>query len=170
MSLLSLIKASQCGDKEALLKIITKFQPSIKKFSAFLNYYGAETDLVIGLIESTQKLQLSKLNFISEAVLVQYVYNCIRNNYIQLSKKHKLQFNNLEYEAQYVTLSYCHNLEDKLYLEAILNILTEIQRKVLLYYYVYDISDIEIAIKFNISRQAVNKTRRKALEHLRKLA
>lgn len=49
--LLDLIDEANNGDKNALLEIIFRFNYTIKKFSRELKYDGAESDLIISLIE-----------------------------------------------------------------------------------------------------------------------
>ena len=49
-----------------------------------------------------------------------------------------------------------------------LSLMSAKQRKVLVSYYYYNYSDIEIAKMLNISRQAVNKLRNHGLQFLRK--
>ena len=55
--LFQLIESSQNGDKAALLLVIERFSPSIKKFSRKLGYDGADTDLIISFIKNYQRIK-----------------------------------------------------------------------------------------------------------------
>ena len=65
--------------------------------------------------------------------------------------------------------SSCEEIETKILLRNALNSLSDLQRNILIKRYFKDYSDEQIACTLNISRQAVNRTKNRALEKLRKL-
>ena len=86
--LYKLVKESQAGNKQSLLEIINTFSPLIKKHSRNLNYDGAETDLVITLIEVIKSLPITIDNYIKEdEQIIGYISISMKNKYIQLSIK-----------------------------------------------------------------------------------
>ncbi|WP_291579855.1 RNA polymerase sigma factor [Clostridium sp. UBA6640] len=167
-SLFQLIENSQKGDKISLLLIIEKFSPSIKKFSRKLGYDGADTDLIISFIKTIKELKLTDINLENEGTLVNYLYNSIKFKYIDLMRKYLRMFKReTELNLEIIESKYTYEIEDNIYVEDLLRTLSRMQRIILEERYIKNYSDIEIANKLNISRQAVNKTKNKALENLR---
>lgn len=167
--LFELIENSQKGDNTAILSIIEKFNPSIKKYSRKLGYDGADTDLIIDLIKTVKEFKLCSINLENEGTLVNYLYNSIKYKYIDLMRKYiKIYNNETELNLDILEDSCTYEIEDNIYIQTLLNTLPEMQKKIIEDRYIKDLSDSEIANKLHISRQAVNKSRNKALNHLRK--
>ena len=60
------------------------------------------------------------------------------------------------------------NMEENIFIEDLLNTLPEVQKTIIKEKYIKDHSDIEIAKKLNITRQAVNRSKNRAIENLKK--
>ncbi|WP_041589451.1 sigma-70 family RNA polymerase sigma factor [Thermoanaerobacterium thermosaccharolyticum] len=111
------------------------------------------------------------INF-NDNKITAYIAEGMKNEYIRLSKKNvKIKENeflilddkeiivdNFEYE----------NIENKIFVQEVLNKLTPLKKKIILETIIYGKKEIDIAAKLNISQQAVSKTKKKALEKMRK--
>ena len=71
-----------CSDK--FVNFLNYFNNSIKFYSKKLNYYCAETDLIIFLILLVRKINLKRFN--SQEQLEYYIKISIKREYIRLSK------------------------------------------------------------------------------------
>lgn len=169
-SLYILINASQCGDTTSLLEIIEKFQPLIKKYSRKLNYDGAETDLIISLIETIQSIPIFKrASLKKEECLVSYIANSLKYKYIKLSKKYSnLYAMELELKEDLLGEEDSSDIETHIMLNTFLDKLPLAQKTVLDAIYIKGYTVSEVAKKSHTSRQSVNKTKNRGLENLRK--
>ncbi|MBW6411525.1 sigma-70 family RNA polymerase sigma factor [Clostridium weizhouense] len=165
-SLYNLITRVKQNDEDSLLTIINKFNLLIKKLSRKMVYEGAETDLIIYLIQMLRKLDLDKLKNFSEGGLVKYIQVSLNNKAIDHCKKYYLIKNNemvldINIIQQNFDTSVKNNIDNNLFIDELLNLkaLTEHQKLILKYYYLCEYSDMQIANKLKISRQAVHKTR-----------
>ncbi len=168
--LFNLIEKSKNDDKEALLEIIYNFKPTIKKFSNQLSYDGAETDLIISLIELVKEINLNKLNMKNDGIMVNLIYNSLKNKTIDLFRKNILR-NKVEYgiDLDMIEDESKKDMEVNIFIHDALNILSSLQRDIVIEKYFKGYSDSEIANRFNISRQAVNRLKNRALENLSQL-
>lgn len=85
--------AGQEKDNEALGTIIEQFRPAIGKYARWLNYDGADTDLIISLIEKIRNIDFSKKRFINDGQVVNYISNSIRNMSIDIYRKNEREKN-----------------------------------------------------------------------------
>ena len=149
--LFQLIESSQNGDKAALLLVIERFSPSIKKFSRKLGYDGADTDLIISFIKTIKELKLTNLNLENEGTLVNYLYNSIKFKYVDLMRKYLRMFKReTELNLEIIENKYTYEIEENIYVEDLLRTLSKMQRIILEEKYIKNYSDIEIANKLNI--------------------
>ncbi|MBV1820964.1 RNA polymerase sigma factor [Clostridium cochlearium] len=169
-NLYCLVKHSQSKDDKAILRILDKFSPLIKKYSRKLNYDGADSDLTIALIEIINKIPIStNKNMTKEYILVSYIATSLVNKYIYLSKKHQSSTKLdviLNEEILYSEPE--GNLEDKILLNMSLDRLPKLQQKILKEYFYNDKSCLELARELNVSRQSINQTKNRALNNLKK--
>lgn len=168
-SIKELIEKSKDGDKEALNEIVNRFKGTIKKFSRELNYEEAETDLIIGVIETIERIKLSNLELKNEGAIVNYIYNSISNKKTELYRKHVKGINEeLEINLEITEDKSNYQVEDKIFIDNLLDLLTDIQRIILVEKFMKGYSDVEIANNLQISRQAVNKAKNRALKRLKR--
>ncbi|SHK61564.1 RNA polymerase sigma factor [Tepidibacter formicigenes] len=167
-SFFEIIEKAKDGDKEAFIEIINKFEPTLKKFSRELNYELAETDLIIALIEIVKGIKSSNFKTKNDGVVVNYIYNSMKNRKVDLFRKYvkgvkeemEINLDVIENEANY-------QIEDGVFVKDLLNMLTDIQKIVIVEKFIKGYSDAEIATKLHISRQAVNKAKNKAIKRLK---
>ncbi|WP_346905990.1 sigma-70 family RNA polymerase sigma factor [Clostridium sp.] len=166
--LYNLIELSQSGDRDALLEVINKFKPLIMKLSRKLSYEESETDLIILFIQMVQSLKLNKFANVSEGALVNYLFIFFKNKSVDLFRKFVLKKPE-ELELNLDILQYKTDMDTKLFVDELLNLttLTAHQRLILKKSYISECSDAEIAKTLNISRQAVNRTKNRAIQTIR---
>lgn len=169
-SLFSLIEKSKNKDKQAILNFIIKFNPLIKKYSNKLNYDGAESDLIIKSIELINKIPIySNKNMREDKYIISYVNTAIKNKYIELNKINKeILKREIEINLDIVGTVFEDHIENKLLIQQALTKLTYLQKKVIIKKFITYKTDTEIAQELNISRQAVNRIKNRALNNLRK--
>lgn len=162
---------AKSNDKEALMKILKKFNPMIKKLARNLPYDEAESDLIIHLIELVCKFDLNTPYKNNQGAFVNYISNSLRNKSIDLFKNH-ISKHHVEFE---LNLDIAHsqdlseNIINKLFIHQLLNsnCLSDKQKIVLTEKYLKDNPESEIATNLNISRQAVNRLKISGLSNNR---
>lgn len=167
-TLCNLIPKAKNGDQNAMMEIIKRFTPIIKKYAYKLNYEDTEQDLILNLIQTIHKMPL--LNFDGQAV--SYITSSIRHCYIMHLQKHIQKREREVYYEQDFTGSSDENLniynEIHIDLQSALDKLSPIQREIIISKFFFYKSDKDITAMLNISRQTVYKNKIKALEILRK--
>jgi RNA polymerase sigma factor (sigma-70 family) len=173
LPLIEILRLVQIKDDDAQLLLLERFDRSIKSFTYKLNYDGANTDLIIFILELCQKVDLIRFENLNEGAVVKYIYNSLRHEYIRLSKLNsRFKLNEQLYGIDPSELISNHNTtEENLYfdkyVEGLINILTEKERQVIVYTCILEYSDVETAKMLGISKQAVGKTKKRALRKLR---
>lgn len=167
-SFFEIVKNANNGDEKSIMEVLERFDKTIKKFSRELEYEMAETDLIIALIEGIQKLEFDNFKVENDGIIVNYIYCILKNKKIDLLRKYikqknreiQVDFNILEIPDEFI-------YENNLMIEELFKMLTENQKDIIVSKFFLGYSDQEIAKEFNISRQAVNKTKNKALEKMK---
>jgi toxin-associated regulator BotR len=156
-------------DNKYFIDIIKYLEHNIKSYSFSLNYYCAETDLIIFLYDILTKINISK--FSSNDYIEHYIKRCLKREFIRLKNRsyadYKISFdsdlldinlNNIKDNYQDLTF---FNFSD------LINILSPVDKKIIKLRYYNSLSDSEISALLNISRQAVHKRRTEALKKLK---
>jgi len=81
--LYELLERSKCGDQEAVVELIERFKPLLKKYARKLNYEDAYEDLLLNFIEMLNTLNVNSLRARSDAVIVTYFGKAIYSHYIK---------------------------------------------------------------------------------------
>lgn len=167
--LAKIIQSKEQGYKNAILKLIKQFQPLIKKYSYLLYYEDSQSELTLTFIETLYKIPIDNPNFKQDQYIISYISKSIRNNYIYLlQKRNQLYYYECPINLEIMGDLYQENVEDKLFINDLLLLLTEREKEIINLKYFKEYSDIEISKKIGISRQAVNKTKNRALKKMRK--
>lgn len=167
-SLYETIKAIQSGDCEKIADVINIFRPTINKFSRKLKYEEAETDLIIAFIEMLKAMNLKKFDSNNEGAIVNYIYSTMKNKHVDLFRRYvKRQKEEFEINLDIIVNIEKYSIESGAFIEDLLNRLPEMQKMILKEKYIKDHTDIEIAEKLHITRQAVNKSKNRGLKTLR---
>ncbi len=151
---------------EVFPNILNEFKNLIKYYSSRLNYEDSYCELILFFTELIFSIDTKDFKSDGSNGLSRYIAVCIRNKYIELAKKRQRQkpkyfpfFENC-FTAE-------RDIETRLELLDMLQLLSDKQRQVIIYKYYYTYTDIEISKIMGISRQAVNQIKNRALEILR---
>ncbi len=154
---------SSSHNENAVIEIIKRFTPLIKKNAKMLGYDGAESDLIIHLIEVIFSLKSEKIESFLEGQSVKYISSTIKNKSIDIIRKRTKSILEIElFETVDINAEYTQYEINEL-----LDLLSERQRLVVILKYFYGYSDAEIAKCLGISRQAVNKIHRVSISKMR---
>lgn len=169
MGLYHLLERIQNGDKEALIDIFLKFRPTIKKLSRNLNYEEAETDLIIAFLETIREIDLTNLKVRGDGAIVNYIYFFLKNISVNLFKRNVLSgIKTTELKLDIIVDDKTYVMVDRIFVSMLLNSLPSIQKEVIKRKFIQEFTDKEIALLLGVSRQAVNRTKNRALKNLRK--
>lgn len=158
---------AQNGDELAKVGIFKKFLPCIKGFSKKLNYEEAETDLTIFLLEFINKINLKKFENRSEGEIVIYIHRAFKCKYINTLKQLiNKKIETADLETDIMCCDHYAEIEPE-YIFYLLIDLTDLQRKIIIGKYENDYTDIEIAELYGVSRQTINKQKKKAIEKIK---
>lgn len=172
MELYESIKKSKAGDSDALLSIINKFKPLIKKYNYKFFSDDIESELIIAVIKCTEKIDLKKFNGAMIGELVNYYSVAIRNMYVDMVKKTSKRESYISlFEDSMLDVMAEENsidkINSKLQFEELLKTLTPIQKEIMTDIFYYEKTEVEIAKKRNITKQAVCNLKRRSLKKLR---
>lgn len=152
-----LIEAAQ-KKSENMIILMDHFTPLIRRLAHRLpyEYQDAEQDMRLSFLEIVNRMKLEQMRCLEDKYLLGYIKNAMTNRYINLlyaSTKQKEPKSLIDYRIELLSL---------------LRTLPKIQKDVLYFRYFYGYSDIEIAQKLHITRQAVNKIKNRALKELKR--
>lgn len=165
--LIDLIKSFKAGDTSTFERINENFRNLILFYAHRLKYEDSAQDLTVFLIELLYSVDLSVFVPDESEGLKHYIAVAIRNRYILLSKSYQKTalWRNCLYENN---AFYNDSMEERMYILDAFKCLSERQRTVMIYKYIYNYSDIEIAQMLKISRQAVNQLKLRSVEILKR--
>lgn len=174
-NIFSLIVNCQNHSEGALIDIIDKFKPLLSKYSYKLHYDDAFYDLQLAFIEIVYGLPIDNFSDSpeSEPFLVSYICKSLYTRYIQLSKKkqelERYSMCGEEDLVEYLGFTSSDGTDFDLSedVRESMKHLSAIQKKIIYGIYFMDYSDAELARHLGITRQAVGKTKHKALNILK---
>lgn len=154
------------------MDILSYFNSKINYLSYKLKYPEASTDLIIYLYELTLQLEVKKFNHDEE--ILKYIRRCLNNKSINLHYKINSYKNFITYNSDEELLNVLDkNTNNNEYSNVVFNDLISSlkpkQKKIIFFKFYLQLSDVEIAERLKISRQAVNKSKRQALKFLKNI-
>ena len=165
-SLYQLAMEAKRGDKPSMMSLIQMFYPLINKYSRKLNYDGASTDLVINLIEVIKDLPIHNLK--KQKNIIAYISKSTRYKYIKLSKKYnKICNSEIELDENLLECNLNNSIDDNIIVLDLMDRLSKKQRSIIEKIFIEGFNESQIAREFKISRQAVNSTKKRALDNLK---
>lgn len=167
--LCKMLLSAQKGDKDNLYILIEKFKPLTDKYARQLNYYCAETDMAICLIELIQNIDWTRFIESGDGQAVNYIVRALHNKKIDLFRKNVSgKYNTVHFDAEQMSQiapsTIIDFMDTLLEWTDILHNLTESQRKILLLEYISGYSNAEIARKLGVTRQAVFRCKKRAIK------
>jgi hypothetical protein len=168
-----IILNAQAGNDDSILIMVDKFNPLLKKYSYKLSY---DDDLLADFLDLIKNIDMSRLRHNCEGGIVSYICKSIYSSYINKSKTNckyfqsTIPFSGLnENEKYYAELSLSTvDRDDALLVSSLNEILNQHEFCIIYTIYFLGYSSADIAQSSGTSRQAVNQTKRRALEKLRK--
>lgn len=170
MDLYALLCNSQKGDKDSTRDLFLDFYPTIKKLSKKINYEEAETDLIISFLEFIKKINTEKFFYKNNKEIAKFINVFLKNKSVDFFRKYVLKQEEFV-EINYDLLKDASNLDlnSNIFISELVQKLPLRQRQVIIKKFILEFSDIEIAEQLQISRQAVNSIKRRALNRLKKI-
>lgn len=163
---------AQTGNHDAMLQLITRFQPLLKKYARILNYEDSYNDLVLLFIETIHVIKISTIKNKSEGAIVNYIARSVYHSYCKLVEQaialRTSPYSLDELSRQQVYSSDAYHSPESEALEFPKNLLTPYEEQILRLIYERDVPISKIAQKNHISRQAINQVKLRAECKLRK--
>ena len=168
-----LLTQPQNGDQDSMLELIRKFTPLLIKYARKLNYEDAFNDLRLAFLESVIALNTNNLKAKNDAVVVSYLSRSMQSRYVRLLKTFlvdvdAIAFSQLEewqIPASGIDPKSVGDFSD-IELSDIRKTLTDREYFVFFNSFIAGFTEVEIARKCSITRQAVCKTRKRVLKKL----
>jgi RNA polymerase sigma factor (sigma-70 family) len=162
----TIIEYQKNYNNEYMDNVIDIFSNQINKYARLLDGDDTKQTLLIFLIELIRKLNMNNEYLKNEKILLSYISKSLKHKYIKLSKKKDTL--NLETELNYdIEIQSNESLNDLTIYSDILNELKYKEREIIKLIYIYGYSAKEIAEFKHISRQAINQTKKRALNKIK---
>lgn len=169
--LIDKICEAQQGNQEAMLYLIQKYTPLLKRYSKKIGQEDAFSELTLAFIELIHHIKIETLTCRSDGAITNYIVTSIKNTYIAHIKEivqAKGRTTTLEYFTEKDEFQLSNTLmtdSSKFYFMDFLNSfsdLTEKEKRVLLLIYYYECSAAEVADRLKTSRQNINQIKIRA--------
>lgn len=161
-------------DDDAALQLLEMFDKLLKKYARLLGTEDAYEELRLFFFELLDRLKQKRLCSDSDGYAVNYISKSVKNQYIALSKARNSRredtFSDMS-EEQMIYVEQIAATDDRVDISSYFpseNKLSEREKIILQQFFVDDYSIEEIAQQLNISRQAVNQAKNRALNKIRK--
>lgn len=161
-------------DDDAALQLLGMFDKLLMKYARLLGTEDAYEELRLFFFELLEKLKSKELCSDSDGYAVNYISKSVRNQYIALSKARNSRredtFSDMS-EEQMVYVEQVAATDDRVDISSYFpsgNELSDREIIILQQFFVDEYSIEEIAQQLNISRQAVNQAKNRALNKIRK--
>lgn len=169
------ILAYQGGDANAALELVEKFRPLIKRYAFFLHREDSFEDLQCFLLSMLKTWDMSRLSSTDDATIIRYIANSVKNEYMALSKQKGKERGTsyledatvpqvIEYEQRTSTWDQYNQLT----LQDLHKVLNQYELAIIYAIYFEQQSVAEVAQQKHKTRQAINQTKIKALQKLKK--
>lgn len=172
--LYQLILRAQCGDSDAVIEIIQKFVPLLKKYAYKLHNEDAYENLQCDFLGLIYSIDLSRFSNPNDMVLTEYFSKSVYSYYVKRLKEHIKNKQMLDLSD--LSDSQINEIESKLsmtedesnmLIDDLKKLLTEKEFVVIYHIYYMENSVVALAKEMKTSRQNVNQIKRHALDKLR---
>lgn len=166
--ILEIAEKAKFGDEGALVEIIDKFRPIIKKYSRKLKYETAETDLVIELIKIVRNMPINSMNLNEEREIISYIAASIKYQYYRLYRQNALSSYQLPLNDYILFNCQQVDIDSKIFINQLVDKLSTKEKFIINSIFFYGYKEAELAKMLKITRQAINKIKNSALRKLLK--
>ncbi|GFI16016.1 hypothetical protein IMSAGC009_01177 [Lachnospiraceae bacterium] len=173
--LFKLIERAQKNDKLAMLEMIERFKPLLKKYAAKLKYEDAYDDILLYFIERIKNFNLEKQICRNDEAVASYMKVCIKNFCNKKGKESAKSKNEIvlsaltQEQAYYAEVELSKEDKEDIFMElGIKNLLNEEEARMLYMVYIEGYTITEIARSCNKTRQAVNQFKNRVLRKVKK--
>lgn len=166
------IQESQHGNQEAILELIEKFSPALRKYARKLGTEDAFYDLQLDFIEIIQSIRCDGLKDRGDGAMVNYLTRSIghacahRISNIIAGKIPSSSLDETPDTAFYKNSAY--TMPQDSYIELPEGLLTKIERETIYQIHIMGYNAAEVARIRGVTRQNVNQVKRRAEKKLRK--
>lgn len=171
-----LLVRAQRGDEEAMLELIKRFQPLLRKYAKKLRYDDAYEDCRLFFIELIKSVDLKKLNTLEDPGVISYIKVSVAHFYGKKIRKMKeeereIAFSELTEEQRYYVEARTAKQDEQDFLAelGVDRLLNANEKGILYLVYAKGYTTAEIARKYHKSRQTVNQLKMRTLKKLRKM-
>ena len=173
--LLDLIISAQEKNETAMLDLIKRFDPLIKKYSRKVNYdEDFVSSLILHLIETILVFPIHKMKIETDYAIINYISKSLYFYYIGFSKKRQIIINHENYfEQQYLEewlgedYGAVDSLDEILLFNMLQKLLSKREYQCVLLITIEGMSSTEAAKKLGISRQSANENKLRGLKKLK---
>lgn len=165
------VRSSQKGDQQAVLDLINKFSPALKKYARKLETEDAYYDLQVEFLDLILNLDCSKLRETGDGAMVQYLSQSIYHAYIKLlrqlidNKMPNISTDDLTDSMLYQ--SCCIDSLKDFTLDIPSTLLSPLEADAFFQISILGYSAAELARKKGVSRQSINQAKQRAILKLR---
>lgn len=166
-----LIRQLPC--EEAFLSLLEKYDKLLRKYARQLEYEDAYEDLRVFFLSLLCRMKNQPILEKSEGEIVNYIAFSVKNQSIAISKARKahkeLCFSDLS-EEQMAIIEDISSTEESPSISDYFpmdSTLSPVEKEILVKLFVEGFSVVEISKQLNISRQAVNQTKLRAIKKIR---
>lgn len=160
-------------DETAALQLLEMFDKLLRKYARQLGTEDAYEELRLFFFELLDGLRNKKVRGDNDGYAVSYISKSVRNQYIALSKARNMRkedsFSDMS-EEQLIHIERIAATDDKTDIYSYLpsdDKMSAREKEILRLFFVDEYSIEEIAQKMNISRQAVNQAKNRAIKKIR---
>ncbi len=164
----------QRGNNDSTLKLIEKFNPTLKKYAHSLSYEDAYSDLLVDFIELLSRIKVEKIQNKADGCMISYLTTSIHSSYIKKLIKIKQMRNFTIYsdltekELYYIdSLTATNDTYINTDFDLLRKTLTDSEFTIIKMIFYRGYSVAETAGAMGITRQAVNQMKNRALKKLK---
>ena len=164
------IKTAQ-KDEAGMRDLIDVFTPLLKKYAHFLNTEDAYDELLVDFIELIMGMKLNNLRNMDNKTLLLYIKKSTYHGYLKRKKEYNEYGNQIAYSVDDLSdkpftkdLAICDSYEEMR--DICEKCLTKAENETIVMIFQCGYSVVDIAKRKNVSRQAVNQIKMKALKKL----
>ncbi len=166
---------AQSGDEQAMMDIISLFEPLTNKYYALMNFdEDFKSEITMHLIELINSMDFSRFRIMNDGAIINFIKTSIHRKYILLSK-FKSKIHDHEISCEYNDSLSCsednykfQNMIDDLLVDEMLKCyLTNKEYICFSMMVVKGFSASQVSKRLGMTRQAINNTKNRSIKRLK---